>query len=55
VTAPLVVVATARILTGQSRAGVASAGARFEPRTFLGSLTPEHLSFTDGAATGPYR
>lgn len=51
VTAPLAVEAAARILAGQSGAGVASAGARFEPRSFLGSLTPEHLSFTDEAVT----
>jgi hypothetical protein len=44
VTAPLVVEAATRILTGfGDRAGVASLGARFDARDFLGSLTPEHL------------
>jgi hypothetical protein len=51
VTAPLVVEAAVRTLAGPGRPGVASAGARFEPRSFLGSLAPEHLSFTEEAVT----
>jgi hypothetical protein len=45
VTAPLVVEAAARILTGTGgTAGVASVGARFDPADFLGSLSPDHLT-----------
>jgi hypothetical protein len=45
VTAPLVVEAAARILAGSGdKAGVASAGARFDARDFLSSLSPQHLS-----------
>lgn len=46
VTAPLVVEAAARILAGTGdRAGVASAGARFDPTDFLSALSPQHLIF----------
>jgi hypothetical protein len=45
VTAPLVVEATCRILTGEGNtAGVASVGARFDANDFLASLSPEHLT-----------
>lgn len=45
VTAPLVVEAVHRILAGEGdTAGVASVGARFDPKDFLGSLSPEHLT-----------
>jgi hypothetical protein len=44
VTAPLVVEAAARILAGEgATAGVASAGARFDAKDFLSSLSPHHL------------
>jgi hypothetical protein len=44
VTAPLVVEAAARILAGEGdKAGVASAGARFDAKDFLTSLSPHHL------------
>jgi hypothetical protein len=44
VTAPLVVEAAARILTGAGgHAGVASVGARFDAADFLASLSPDHL------------
>jgi hypothetical protein len=40
VTAPLVVEAAVRILAGEGdKAGVASAGARFDPKDFLASLS----------------
>jgi Saccharopine dehydrogenase NADP binding domain len=45
VTAPIVVEATQRILDGLvDRAGVVAAGAVFDSRDFLESLSPEHLS-----------
>jgi hypothetical protein len=45
VTAPLVVEAASRILTGAGdTAGVASVGARFDAKDFLSSLSPEHLT-----------
>ena len=45
VTAPLVVEAAFRILTGAGNtAGVASVGARFDAKDFLSSLSPEHLT-----------
>jgi hypothetical protein len=45
VTAPLVVEAAFRVLTGAGdSAGVASVGARFDAKDFLGSLSPEHLT-----------
>ncbi|MEV0729633.1 saccharopine dehydrogenase [Polymorphospora sp. NPDC050346] len=46
VTAPLVVEAAVRILAGEgAAAGVASAGARFDPADFLGALDPHALAF----------
>ncbi|MEV0392431.1 saccharopine dehydrogenase [Polymorphospora rubra] len=46
VTAPLVVEAAVRILAGEgATTGVASAGARFDPDDFLGSLGPHALAF----------
>jgi hypothetical protein len=45
VTAPLVVEAACRILTGEGdTAGVASLGARFHAADFLSSLSPQHLT-----------
>jgi hypothetical protein len=45
VTAPLVVEAAVRILTGAGDTpGVASVGARFDAKDFLSSLSPEHLT-----------
>lgn len=44
VSAPLVVEAATRVLAGEAKAGVASAGARFEPRGFLGALD---VAFTE--------
>jgi hypothetical protein len=45
VTAPLVVEAAFRILTGAGdTASVASVGARFDAKDFLSSLSPEHLT-----------
>jgi hypothetical protein len=45
VTAPLVAEAATRILAGSgAAAGVASVGARFDSKDFLGSLSPEHLT-----------
>jgi hypothetical protein len=45
VTAPLVAEAAMRILAGEGDgAGVASLGARFDAKDFLGSLSPEHLT-----------
>ncbi len=45
VTAPLVVEAAMRVLGGAGgAAGVASLGARFDAKDFLGSLSPEHLT-----------
>jgi hypothetical protein len=45
VTAPLVVEAAFRILTGAGdTVGVASVGARFDAKDFLTSLSPEHLT-----------
>jgi hypothetical protein len=45
VTAPLVVEAACRILTGEGdTAGVASLGARFQAAGFLSSLSPQHLT-----------
>ncbi|WP_198586760.1 saccharopine dehydrogenase family protein [Glycomyces xiaoerkulensis] len=45
VTAPLVVEAAVRVLSGEGdAAGVASVGARFEAKDFLHSLAPEHLT-----------
>lgn len=46
VTAPLAVEAAIRVLAGESGPGVASAGARFDPRDFLGALD---LAFTEEA------
>jgi hypothetical protein len=46
VTAPLVVEAAVRVLAGESGPGVASVGARFDPQSFLGALSPEHLCFS---------
>jgi hypothetical protein len=44
VTAPLVVEATSRVLTGAvDQPGVASVGARFDAKDFLTSLGPRHL------------
>jgi hypothetical protein len=44
VTAPLVAEAAVRMLAGSGDvAGVASLGARFDAKDFLGSLSPEHL------------
>ena len=45
VTAPLVVEATARILSGTGdKAGVATLGARFDPADFLASLGPDNVT-----------
>ena len=45
VTAPLVVEAAVRVLAGAGdSAGVASVGARFDPKDFLDSLRPNHLT-----------
>ena len=45
VTAPLVVEAAARILAGEgASAGVASVGARFDPKDFLNALSPRYLT-----------
>lgn len=45
VTAPLVVEAAALVLAGTGDApGVAALGARFDPKAFLGALSPRHLS-----------
>lgn len=50
VTAPLVVEAAVRLLAGEgAAAGPASTGSRFNPRGLLGSLVPEHLTFTVAA------
>lgn len=47
ITAPLVVEATERVLSGQvPAAGVFAAGEAFDARNFLSSLCPEHLSLT---------
>ncbi|SCG76386.1 saccharopine dehydrogenase family protein [Micromonospora coxensis] len=49
VTAPLVVEATHRVLTGpDAPAGVFAAGALFDARDFLGSLSPRHLTLDIG-------
>lgn len=49
VTAPLVVEAASRILAGAGdKAGVASAGARFDATDFLSSLSPRHLTIGIG-------
>jgi hypothetical protein len=53
VTAPLVVEAATRVLAGANAPGVASAGARFDPRGFLGALDPQHLSFTGAVPEAP--
>jgi hypothetical protein len=53
VTAPLVVEAALRVLAGAGgSAGVASAGARFDAKDFLGSLSPEHLTLGLGSDPG---
>ncbi|MEU8615191.1 saccharopine dehydrogenase, partial [Actinoplanes sp. NPDC048791] len=45
VTAPLVVEAAARIVAGEgASAGVASVGARFDPKDFLNALSPRFLT-----------
>jgi hypothetical protein len=45
VTAPLVVEAAALVLAGEGAfPGVASLGARFDPKAFLGALSPQHLT-----------
>ncbi|MEU8661283.1 hypothetical protein AB0C31_31895, partial [Actinoplanes philippinensis] len=45
VTAPLVVEAAVRILSGDGAAtGVAGLGARFDPRAFLSALGPDTLT-----------
>jgi hypothetical protein len=52
VTAPLVVEAALRLLAGEgAAAGPASIGSRFNPQRLLGSLVPEHLTFTVAAHT----
>jgi hypothetical protein len=46
VTAPLVIEAAFQVLVGAGdTAGVASVGARFDAKDFLGSLSLEHLTF----------
>lgn len=48
ITAPIVVEATERIISGLAKTiGVAAAGEIFDARDFLKSLSPEHLSLTD--------
>ncbi|MBA3323345.1 MAG: saccharopine dehydrogenase, partial [Pyrinomonadaceae bacterium] len=44
ISAPLVVEATERVVSGRSnKTGVAAAGEAFDARDFLRSLSPEHL------------